>query len=77
MRYLFRKMKKSLEQYPFKNQILHNFHFIFFSTIDIKFFKRGRGRGQVELFFDILLYYFVNVTIKTLYISSFMFFLLI
>ena len=29
------------------------------------------GQGWVEFFFDILLYYFVNVIIKTLYISSF------
>ena len=28
------------------------------------------GQGWVEFFFDILLYYFVNVIIKTLYISQ-------
>ena len=34
--YLFRKMRKSQEQDPFYNQILHNFNIIFFSMIDIK-----------------------------------------
>ena len=29
-RYPFRKMRKSQEQYPYKNEILHNFHLIFF-----------------------------------------------
>ena len=32
---------------------------------------RGKGKGQVEFFFYILLYYFINVMIKTLHIISF------
>ena len=30
--------KKSKAQYTYQNQILHNFHLIFFSTMDIKIF---------------------------------------
>ena len=47
-------------------------HLIFF-MIDIKIFTnwRGQGKGQEWVdFFDILLYY-INVMIKTLYISCF------
>ena len=45
--------------------------------MDIKKFLKGRGgsggwaRGRVEFFFYILLYYFINVMLKT-YISSFL-----
>ena len=42
----------------------------FFSTMDIQIFLKGE-QGWVELFFYILLYYFINVMIKTLCISSF------
>ena len=43
-RYLYRKMRKSQEQYPLKNQILHNFHLnIFFCISDIKIFTYGGG----------------------------------
>ena len=34
---------------------------------------RGVGQGRVEFFFDILLYYFINVMLKTLYIINFIF----
>ena len=51
---------------------------IFFYTLDIKYFlkcggkEEGRaGQGWVEFFFYILLYNFINVMIKTLYIGSF------
>ena len=48
---------------------------IFFPTMDIKFFLKGHSEkctvgGGVD-FFHILLNYFINVMIKTLYISSF------
>ena len=48
--YSFRKTRKSQEQYPYENQILHNFHLIFFSMIDIKIFTyRGvRGAGKLR-----------------------------
>ena len=41
-RYPSRKMRKSQEQYPFYNQILHNLSK--FSKMDIKFFTYG-GQG--------------------------------
>ena len=45
--YPFRKIRKSLEQYPYKNKILHNFHLnVFFSTMDINFFTNG-GEGPL------------------------------
>ena len=45
-RYPFRKMRKSQEQHPYKNQILHNFNLIcFISMMDIKHFKYGGGHG--------------------------------
>ena len=44
----------------------------FFSTMDIKNFTNWGGKGAGGIyFFDIFLYYFINVIIKTLYISSF------
>ena len=44
--------------------------------IDIKYFTNEGGQGGRPgeggiYFFDIFLYYFINVIIKTLYISSF------
>ena len=44
--------------------------------MDIKNFLKGEARGAGQewveyFFFDILLYYFFNVMIKTLYISNF------
>ena len=53
------------------------FYIIFFlSTMDIKNFTNWAGQGGRPgageiYFFDIFLYYFINVMIKTLYISSF------
>ena len=32
--------------------------------------KAGSGRGRVDFFVNILLYYFINVMIQTLYISA-------
>ena len=43
--YLFRKMRKLQEQYPYWNQTLHNFQLIFFSTMDIKSFINQEGPG--------------------------------
>ena len=39
--YQFRKMRKTQEQYPFKNKILHIY--LFFSRIDIKNLLKGAG----------------------------------
>ena len=68
--YLYRKMKKLQEQYPFKNQILHNFHKKFFLRWILKFLQR-KGQGGGLIFFVTYYYYFLNVIIKTLYISNF------
>ena len=56
------------------NKISHNF-LSFFYDGDSKFYKLGGlegrpGEGGIY-FFDIFLYYLINVIIKTLYISSF------
>ena len=127
-RYPFGKMKKSQEQYQWKNKILPNFRFFFLWWISkilnmggpwccnrraggvirsenwennknsthtkIKFYiifilifllrwilkilqigvgARGQAGGWWNLFFYIFLYYFTNVIIKPLYISSFCF----
>ena len=39
--------------------------------MDIKILMKGGGEGVCVCFFCILLYYFINVIIKTLYISNF------
>ena len=39
--------------------------------MDIKKFLKGEAQGGLNFFFYILLYYFINVMIKTLYISNF------
>ena len=55
-------------------RILHNFHYIFFLQWILKNVQKGGPReraGWVEFFFYILLYYFINVMMKTLYISNF------
>ena len=36
--YPFRKLRKSQEQYPYQNQILHYFHLFFFPVMDINSF---------------------------------------
>ena len=41
-------MRKSQEQYPLENKILHNFH-NFFSSMDIKHFGNGRESAVVML----------------------------
>ena len=48
--------------------ILHIFHSLFFSMMDIKIFTNQRGEGI--FFFDLLIYYFINIVIKILYSSS-------
>ena len=64
------KHHKNSTHYKIRFYII--FIWIFFSTIHIEhFLKGGAGWGLVKFFFYISLYYFINVMIKTLYISNF------
>ena len=56
------KLKKSQEQYPFKNQILHNFNFKKNSNMDINFFLKGGAGGGVRdwLNFFFTYYYIIS-----------------
>ena len=52
------------------SKIKFNIIFFFLQWI-LKIFYRGKAWGQIEFFFLTLLYYFINVMIKTVYISNF------
>ena len=69
------KKEKITRTVPILKSNSTQFFFFFLSTIHIKNFTnwgaRGQARGGVDFFFLIFQYYFINVIIKTLYITSF------